>query len=251
MNRISISLLICLVFNGSIAAEIIKVEKIDEGVKVTEAREKSSGKKLWQSKLSISQIDFDGQPFVYLEDIGQGKYGPGKNEVTWHTTSYIRRVGDQLVPYQVKVIFRDKQGKVIKKLEKHYNSEAKKVICLSKDGERKFDFKPDLIDREIFGIVLRNFPFEDKEGVELHLLTHEPIMYKISMKNKGKELVEGVECYKLEMAPDLGALSIFGAFVPKTYFWYTVEEPRQFVRYEGLESGLGTPYIILEPQKGG
>ncbi len=251
LTKISIFLLFCFVLSlTSVLAQSISVKQVDEGLQPTEAREKDSGQHLWQSKLNIRSISHEGRAFLYLEDIGSGIYGKDKQDLTWHTTSYILKEGDKLIPYQVKVIFRDKQGKVVRKLEKYYDSKTKKVICLSDDGERKFDLKPDLVDKEILGIILRNYPFENTKEIKFHLLTHEPTMYKITMKNKGREMIDGVDCYKLEMIPDLGALSIFGAFVPKTYFWYSVEEPREFVRYEGLESGLGTPYIILEPPKG-
>ena len=250
MKKLLIVSICCSLLAIPCLAESISIKNFDEGVHRTQAREKDSGQPLWQSKLSISNISHEGQAFLYLEDRGSGKYGKEGNEVTWQTTSYVRKNGDKLVPYQVKVIFKDKQGKLVRQLEKYYDLETGKVLCLSADGERKFDLKADLIDKEMFGVILRNFPFEEKDEVKLHLLTHEPTMYRITMKNRGKEIIDGVECYKLEMIPDLGALSIFGAFVPKTYFWYTVAQPHDFVRYEGLESGLGTPYIILEPPKG-
>jgi len=47
----------------------------------------------------------------------------------------------------------------------------------------------------------------------------------------------------------MGAINLFSSFFPKTYFWVSAAEPREIIRYEGLESALGTPYITLDISK--
>ena len=83
-------------------------------------------------------------------------------------------------------------------------------------------------------------------------MTHEPSLQKMIVKYKGEETLKNgediLECYKLQMIPDLGVLKALDIFIPKIYFWYESKPPHNFVRYEGLEGGLGSPYIILEPQ---
>ncbi len=85
------------------------------------------------------------------------------------------------------------------------------------------------------------------------MLTDEPAFYNMTLVNKGVEPVDvggkTIDCYKIQMIPDLGFLGIFAPFVPKTYFWYRVASPHDFIRYEGLESGLNTPYIVMQSQK--
>jgi hypothetical protein len=34
--------------------------------------------------------------------------------------------------------------------------------------------------------------------------------------------------------------------LPKTYLWFTVKEPHFWVKYEGLESGFASPYVVME-----
>jgi hypothetical protein len=127
----------------------------------------------------------------------------------------------------------------------------KKVLCGDGDAKWEFEFKDDLVDTENLSTCLENYPFAEERDLECHLLTHAPMLYRITMKYQGRETLtlagRSVECYRLEMVPDLGMLSIFGAFVPKTYFWYETAAPHKFVRYEGLESDLGTPYIVMQP----
>ena len=51
----------------------------------------------------------------------------------------------------------------------------------------------------------------------------------------------------MELILDLGLLNLLTKyFLPKTYMWFTVKEPHTWVKYEGLESGLGSPYVMME-----
>ena len=124
------------------------------------------------------------------------------------------------------------------------------MYCVKNSDKKDFDFEDDLIDKEVLGTCMMNFPFGRKEDFEFHMMTNEPAHYKMTMINRGSKSVQvdgsAYDCYKLQMVPDLGFLGIFAPFVPKTYFWYRVDAPHDFVRYEGLESGLNTPYIVMQ-----
>jgi hypothetical protein len=50
---------------------------------------------------------------------------------------------------------------------------------------------------------------------------------------------------ELEVVPHLGVLNLFRPFLPKTYFWFTVASPHNWVRYEGPENGPGTPEVVM------
>ncbi len=69
---------------------------------------------------------------------------------------------------------------------------------------------------------------------------------KIKISYQPEEIdVQGkkTECYKIEMKPDLGFLSIF---VPGLNFWLKSDAPHDFVRYEGPEKGPLSPTVIQE-----
>ena len=48
------------------------------------------------------------------------------------------------------------------------------------------------------------------------------------------------------MVPNLGVLNLIRPFLAKTSFWYTVAAPHYWIRYQGPESGPGTPEVVLE-----
>ncbi|MDA2923981.1 DUF3108 domain-containing protein [Acidobacteria bacterium AH-259-L09] len=75
-----------------------------------------------------------------------------------------------------------------------------------------------------------------------------PAIYQVTFKVEGRERVKtpagDFNCYKVEMDVDLGFLNLFKVFVPDTHFWFTVDPPHFWVRYEGLERGRGSPKVV-------
>lgn len=230
-------------------SEIFEVTYISPKAKSIKCFNKDDGKYLWQYVTKAQTMEVDGKVMLKLTEDCKGLWGK-KYERNWKSESYYAYEGGRVVPDRATLTFYDLAGKIVDKLEKKYSSKDGKVYCL-KNGEKKgFDFEEDLIDKEVLGVCLMNYPYGRKEDFEFHMMTNEPAHYKMTMVNRGIDVLttngHTVECYKLQMIPDLGFLGIFAPFVPKTYFWYEVKAPHEFVRYEGLESGLNTPYIVME-----
>jgi len=237
-------------------ADTYPIRDLHDGETVhLKASEKSSGADLWTSTVKTYKTSFEGRPFLYVVETGQGKYGGGGKVQSWRSESYSLIEDGHVIPYQVKQVFKDQGGNVVSSLEKNYDRADGKVACQINGRQKTFDFQDDLIDREILGLYVRNFPFGKRREVPFHLLTNEPSQYKISLKDLGldKIIVDDQEylCYKLQLLLDMGAINLFSGFFPKTYFWVNAAEPHEVVRYEGLESALGTPYIQLDFDKSG
>jgi len=246
-------IVLVLVLGASLAsAMLFKSDTINEGSQSLRVKDKSSGKFLWGNTITVKRIKHKGKPFVYIKETGQGIYGKDKLYQTWTGETYADIQGGVIRPYSAEIVFKNKAGKTVRRLKKFFDRQAGKVFCSNNGEKTNFDFKADLLDKNVLGIAMSNYPFTSDQEQTFHLMTQKPEIFKMTMKPHGKELVEldgrKIECYKMEMIPDLGALSIFSAFVPKTYFWYEVAKPHKFVRYEGLESGLGTPYVIMTRQ---
>jgi hypothetical protein len=244
-KRIILAAFLALVLPALAGAELFKINYIPFGAQKVTVRDKASGKALWES---LTRVEKSGQYIVVSED-GEGIYGQDKKFKRWHSAAFYRYEGDKATPYQASLTFRNAAGATLEAITKYYYLKEKKVVVATGSKQKEFSFLPDLIDKEEIAFAFINFPFAEKRDMELHLLTNEPTLYKIALKYLGIENVslggKNVSCYKLQMIPDLGLLNMLGAFVPKTYFWYKVEPPHEFVRYEGLESGLGTPYIVM------
>ena len=253
MKRILLILFVLTFLAASFSqAEGFQIINHRKGLENLRATDKASGKLLWQSKNLTEKIQHQGKTFLYIKEEGTGSYG-GEDKSWLSEAFYVYEKG-KTTPYQTSLVFKDRNGKTIQTIKKWYDPEEKRAYCRMNGKEKSYEFKQDLVDKELLGTALQNYPFEEKRDFIFHLLTNEPTLYKITTKYRGRETitVDGreVECHKLEIIPDLGLLNIFGAFVPKTYFWYEISAPHDFVRYEGLESGLGTPYIVIDSLPG-
>jgi len=230
---------------GFSSAELFNIQNIDYGKANLKAIDKATGNVLWQCVLNVQR----GNGFVFSEEKGEGIWGKDRAYKTWDSRAYFKLEGTRLIPYQIEIVIRDKNGKIVQSTRKTYDLKNQTVYCIFNGRSKVINFDDDLIDKEQMGVCVSNYDFEAKKDMVFHLLTNEPTRYKMTLKYLGAETVDNVACHKLQLIPDLGALNVIGAFVPKTYFWMEAAPPHDFVRYEGLESGLGTPYIVMEKSR--
>jgi hypothetical protein len=229
------------------------------------ALDKGSGAFLWQS-ISTNEVGNEGgKVFIRVTQNGSGRYGGSKEPIDWKIVGYYY-ADPYIRPYYSKKEIYSKSGKLLKADTFNYQYADKKIYFTrenkinNKTAQQTFKFEDDMIDKYILGTAILSYPFDKKRDFNFHYLSDEPKVYSLTLHYRGKEVVTvpagTFECHKLEMTVDLGLLGIVGAFIPKTYFWYSsggsIEcgEPIEWVKYEGLESGLGTPYIVMTlPEK--
>lgn len=82
-----------------------------------------------------------------------------------------------------------------------------------------------------------------------YLLTNEPRLYNVMIKRKGEETISlpsgQWQAEKFQLMADLGLLTELAAkIVPPTFVWFPKHDPRDWVRYEGMETGFETANII-------
>jgi len=248
VKKLSALLILFLLLSVAAKAELFEYKNLLLETKKNRARDKASGKQLWSSTIKVARLTDKGKDFVYITEDGSGIYG-GENK-NWSSRAYYYYNGTTARPYQAKLVYKSPEGKILQVIEKSYDPEGKKALFRVNNKDTALNTSNDLIDKELLGLALANYPFDEKREFSFHLLTNEPKIYPMTIKYIGEEPVaingKEIAAHKIQMIPDLGALNIFGAFVPKTYFWFTKEKPHDFLRYEGLESGMGTPYIVIE-----
>ncbi|KPJ69553.1 hypothetical protein AMJ44_03580 [candidate division WOR-1 bacterium DG_54_3] len=231
-------------------AEISKINNINGKTFTIKSTVKSSGRERWQSQGKIQILNYQGRTYIYFEEKGEESSGKTKSNKTWKSSVYSCLDGEEIIPYQIKLVLKNKRGEIIENVDKFYDRESKKVTCNVNGKVKDFEFKENMADKQNLALWLMNYPFKEKRDLTFHLLTHAPAMYAMTMKYQGIERLrvrdQGIDCYKLEMLPDLGILNFLRIFYPKTYFWFEIAPPHNFVRYEGLESGIGTPYVVVE-----
>ena len=159
-------------------------------------------------------------------------------------------------PLRVEKQVRDMGGRLLVTERKSFDI-AKRSVRFERlnaiDGTstaKELDVPPDTLALEGIGVALSSLPFDPPRPFSAHLLTNAPTLYAVTLEPRGRGRVKTpageFECYKVELVPHLGLLNLFQVFAPKSYFWFTVAPPHVWVRYQGPESGLGTPQVIME-----
>ncbi|MBI3989881.1 MAG: DUF3108 domain-containing protein [candidate division NC10 bacterium] len=240
---------------GSASADPLKVPPMDakeRGAVVTSAK---NGGVRWEAEWTMEQVTVNGQRLVRFTETGQGLYSPFREEVRW-TLEAFWKTEDAFSPLSFEKTVRDLNGRLLVKERKAFDFARGKVRFERQDSAagtsttKELAVPSDTLAVEGIGTALRSLPFEPPRPFRTHLLTNEPDLYEVTLEPRGRERVKTqageFECYKVELVPNLGLLSVFRVFVPKTYFWFTVAPPHFWVRYQGLESGLGTPHVVME-----
>jgi len=98
-----------------------------------------------------------------------------------------------------------------------------------------------LVDFNGLTAVLRGFPFRS-----LKLKTGQESAFALTLTRTRETDVKTaagvIRCYELELGVD----GFFGAFMPKTHFWFEKAPPHRLVRYEGQTAGPGSPQYTIE-----
>ncbi len=84
------------------------------------------------------------------------------------------------------------------------------------------------------------------ESINLLLPTGDTFNMKVHVNYLKQNVILAsgpVECFKVEMKPDLGFIS---GLIPNVNFFFNATAPYRFVRYEGSESGPGSADIIQD-----
>jgi len=239
-------------FFASLAyAEVFHPEGIrNYSERMIQALEKSSGKPLWQATVETIR----DKDLIKIIETGRGIYGKDAQNIKWVTTGYYY-LTPHLRPYQKNKAVRDSAGKLLYEESFFFDEKNQKIfyeknLVSGKTEKKELPFKEGTLDRLSMGLALSHFPYAADKEVKFPLLTGAPQVLEVTIAYRGIVFIQTgageFYCHRLELIPNLGVLSIFQTFVPKTFFWYDQKPPHDFIKYDGLESGLGTPHIILE-----
>jgi hypothetical protein len=247
MDKIFVQTIILLTFfcNLPSAAIELKAPSFADSEKIIyQCINKNDHAKRWEVQVDLTKNQQGEKIFLEQIEIGQGMSWKNKENGNWTTTSMFE-VNSSIYQIFSKREFNSESGK--KSFEnKKFDFENNRAFF----GGKMLKINKEYIGQEGLGILMRSFIASGLKKYSFHLLTNEPAKYKMDLKLLCIENITvpagTFECYKIQMSPDLGLLKIATVFIPPTYFWYTTNSPHFFIRYEGLESGLGTPYVVME-----
>ncbi|HWP35570.1 MAG TPA: hypothetical protein VNM66_08235, partial [Thermodesulfobacteriota bacterium] len=226
-------------------------DAVERGAVVAATRD---GQPRWRAEWGLERTVVDGRTALRLTEAGRGHYAPFEQEVRW-TVEALWIAEGRFAPLRVERVVRDPAGRLLLRETKTFEASAGTVRVEREDaaGGRsaaELAVPPDTLAVEGLATALRALPLDPPRTVETHLLTGEPRLYAVGFEPRGREAVRTpaglFDCYRIEMVPRLGLLGFLRVVVPRTFFWLTASPPHRWVRYEGLEAGLGTPHIVIE-----
>jgi len=200
----------------------------------------------------MEKVQKDGKIILEIREHGYGVYGNREEKISWYMETFLE-YGDYLQTIRSRKEIRNMQGEPIEIVSKKFDvlqgvvEFERKDLISGKVYSDSFEPGSTVIGPENIALALQGTDITEGYKTDFYLFTDEPKLYEVTAESSRKEKIvvagKEVESYKVEIIFHLGLLKIF---VPKMYFWYTVDKPHTWIRYEGLESGRGTPQVIME-----
>ena len=244
-------------FLALLVASLIKAPSIvpsDSGGVVVSGK---SGDRRWAATWTMEPAEHEGKKAIRFTERGQGRVSSFSGEVRWSLEADWSTDGG-LRPLRTEKIITTLTGTRVAIERKNFVPGTNTVNFERQFSDGRLEMKslsipPDTLAVEGIAGALRFLAFDQILSFSAHLLSNEPRVYSVTFEGRGKERVRTpageFDAYKVEMVPHLGVLNVLKAFAPKTYFWFTVQPPHFWVRYQGLENGPGTPEISMELER--
>lgn len=216
--------------------------------------EKQGGAVRWKAQWTMAPGEQDGKRVIRFTEKGNGRYSGFTQAVRWSLDA-VWSAGETLQPLDSQKTVQTVSGHLLMTEQKHFDRSQgivrmERKIPGGRQEIRSVNVTPDTLAVEGIAGILRFLPFGKSMVFPAHVLTNEPSLYSVNFETRGTERIKTpageFECYKVEMVPHLGVLDILRPFYPNVFFWFTVEPPHRWVRYEGPENGRGTPEVIME-----
>lgn len=260
MSKILIILLSIFLFPTSILAQDLSQLHIANHEKGSyRTLLKKSGKVIWQASWSINKINKNGKDIVNVTEKGSGKYNNSSENINWILESVFIIENNPLVLRTERTAF-GLDGKELWRKNKILDHPKKILISeqyeAGKLKSKKMVSFPELstYPSDILSCILRGYNFQTEDPLDFYIFSVEGKLFRIRARKIGREVVRvpagEIDSYKIELSLDFGIVNIVAKhFLPKTYMWFSVNDPHVCVRYEGLESGIGSPYVVMELEK--
>ncbi|GJM17275.1 MAG: hypothetical protein DHS20C13_26020 [Thermodesulfobacteriota bacterium] len=254
LKYITAIVIILMSFEIFSQAEPFKVPPIIPNEKGSIVTEYKDGGARWKADWEADIYVENGETKFKLVFNAKGVTSPFTFESTWRSVA-IWKAENEFYPLESETTIKNLSGNVVMIDKKKFNHKKNTAVFEREDFQldtykrTHYDITSDTLIVEGIVYALRTLPFSTDTKVKAKILSNEPELYNVEFHQRGIEKIKTtdgeVDCYKVEVVPKLGVLGVFKVFFPKTYFWFTVDAPHRWIRYEGLENGIGTPEVIM------
>ena len=211
------------------------------------------GKIRWTAEWDMKQSQA-GKRTVRFVESGSGDLDGVSKEARW-TVDAVWLAEPNFVPLEIQKTVTAPDGTPLLVETKHFDQASGTVRFERRKVKGRLETSTLEIPNDTLAIeglagVLRFVSFDDHRPFEAHVLSNEPRVYSVTFEWRGLEHVKTpageFDCYKIEMVPHLGMMNVIRPFLTKTFLWFTVSPPHDWIRFTGPESGPDSRAVVLE-----
>ena len=210
-----------------------------------------------KSSFSTERILQDNRITYKYAAHGEGDYDEYKN-IAFDIEAGMEEKDGLLYPIYSLNSIKNKDGSLVARYEKNFDYAKQKIYYTISNAEGiaikniVFPMKGLTVDGPTMIHFLKTFAAHHAENPykTFYLISDKGQLYRINLKDMGIETLElpagKIKAIKLRLIPELGLLTgIAKSLIPPTFVWYAEQEPHDWLQYEGLETGVGSTYVII------
>jgi hypothetical protein len=210
------------------------------------------GNRRWRATAEIRQKE--GDIYTITEKM-HGVYSGFDGRISWVAKTDFERTKDAVKPLNMDQRIFDASGKPIAVVKQYFNYSDKIVTCTYEDlvkktfSKKEFAFSGNIINRLLQGLCGQKFIEQGQVSKKMQVISPEPAIYDFELKKVDEEDIElngrKIKAYKLCFDPMLGIFNFIKVFLPRSYVWHSAEPIFEWLKYDGLESGVNSPQVEI------
>ena len=218
------------------------------------ARDARTREELWRTRWVIEHATAADRHVIHVREDGAGRRG--RPEPTKWTVSMEVDVTPGNETFSAIKELRDSSDRPLESQRRmiRYHTGFGTVTTVDHDKHTEqavtFSVDDESIPAELLATQLRALPDAAARSMRFRLITRDGKAIPMAARIVGQETVTtpagAFQCYKTELAVT-GLRGLVGQLVlPAMYMWHRVDPPHAWVKYQGLDGGVGSREVVME-----
>jgi hypothetical protein len=218
------------------------------------ARDARTHEELWRTRWVVERVTANGRDLVHVREDGAGRRG--RPEPTQWTVSMEVDLTNGNERFSAVREIRDLSERPLETQRRtiSYKAGSGSVTTIDHDkhAEQSVTFSVDdqSIPTELLSTQLRALADAPGRHMRFRLITRDGKAVPMAARIVGHETVTtpagAFDCYKTELTVS-GLQGVVGQLVlPAMHMWHSVDPPHVWVKYQGLDGGVGSRRVVME-----
>lgn len=213
-----------------------------------------TGAELWRTRWSVNVESAGTSPIIRVREQGAGLRGAPERRQWDVSTEVWLATGARRLSSSRET--RDGEGVLLSTQRRDLDftgGTGRIVTVVAAPAARKevdVRLSNDALSSDLLPTFLRVLPTVPGGEVSFDLVTREGHVIPMTARIVGREPVTTpagtFDCNRIELSPTGWIGRAAKLLMPRTYVWNSVAAPHVWVKYQGLDGGLGSPEVVME-----